>query len=137
MVKVREGIALLSDGSIDVQKWLQHLGHRGYLQNMEKVRSACGLAQLAGQDHVTEAGISCLQQGLAMADVLADLEVGQDTLAAAILFESVHYAELSVEDIEEQLGKDVARLVRGVDRMNALSSFQALTEKSSQNKTIR
>lgn len=134
MVKVREGIALLSDGSIDVQKWLQNLGNRGYFQNMEKVRSACGLTQLAGQDHVTEAGISCLQQGLAMADVLADLEVGQDTLAAAILFESVHYAELSVDDIEEQLGKEVARLVCGVDRMNALSSFQVLTEKSSQNK---
>lgn len=134
MVKVREGIALLPDGSIDIQKWLQYIGNRGYFQNMDKVRGACGLAQLAGHEHVTEAGISCLQQGLAMADVLTDLEVGQDTLAAAILFESVHYAELSVEDIEEQLGKDVARLVFGVARMNALSNFQAVTEKSSQNK---
>ncbi len=134
MVKVREGMALLSDGNIDVQKWLQNLGNRGYFQNMEKVRNACGLAQLAGHEHVTEAGISCLQQGLAMADVLADLEVGQDTLAAAILFESVHYAELSVDDIEEQVGQEVARLVCGVDRMNALSSFQSMTKKSSQSK---
>lgn len=134
MVKVREGIALLPDGSIDVQKWLQHIGNRGYFQAMDKIRSACGLTQLAGHEHVTETGVSCLQQGLAMADVLADLEVGQDTLAAAILFESVHYAELSVEDIEEQLGKDVARLVCGVDRMNALSSVQSMTGKSSQNK---
>ena len=134
MVKVREGIALLPDGSIDVQKWLQHLGNRGYFQTMDKVRSACGLTQLAGYDYVTETGASCLQQGLAMADVLADLEVGQDTLAAAILFESVHYAELSLDDIEEQLGQDVARLVCGVDRMNALSSVQAMTGKSSQNK---
>lgn len=134
MVKVREGIALLPDGSIDIQKWLQYIGNRGYFQNMEKIRGACGLTQLAGHDYVTEAGISCLQQGLAMADVLADLEVGQDTLAAAILFESFHYAELSVDDIEEQLGKEIARLVCGVDRMNALSSVRATAGKFSQNK---
>ncbi|MCH9757196.1 MAG: GTP diphosphokinase [Gammaproteobacteria bacterium] len=134
MVKVKEGVALLPDGSIDVARWLQQLGNRGYFQNMEHVRSACGLTQVAGHDQVTEAGISCLQQGLAMADVLADLEVGQDTLAAAILFESVHYAELSLDDIEEQLGKQVARLVRGVDRMNAISNIQGLTDKFPQNK---
>ena len=134
MVKVKEGVALLPDGSIDVGQWLQQLGNRGYFQNMAHVRSACGLTQLAGHEQVTEAGISCLQQGLAMADVLADLEVGQDTLAAAILFESVHYAELLVDDIEEQVGKPVARLVRGVDRMNAISNIEGLTGKFSQNK---
>ncbi len=134
MVKVKEGVALLPDGSIDVTRWLQQLGNRGYFQNMAHVRSACGLTQIAGHDQVTEAGISCLQQGLAMADVLADLEVGQDTLAAAILFESVHYAELSLDDIEEQLGPQVARLVRGVDRMHAISNMQTLKNKVSQNK---
>ncbi len=134
MVKVKEGVALLPDGSIDVARWLQQLGNRGYFENMANVRSACGLAQLAGHEQVTEAGISCLQQGLAMADVLADLEVSQDTLAAAILFESVHYAELSLDDIEEQLGPQVARLVRGVDRMNAISNVQSLLDKFPQNK---
>ncbi len=134
MVKVKEGVALLPDGSIDVTKWLQQLGNRGYFQDMAHVRSACGLAQLAGHDQVTEAGISCLQQGLAMADVLADLGVGQDTLAAAILFESVHYAELSLDDIEEQLGPQVARLVRGVDKMHAISNMQTLKNKPTQNK---
>ncbi|MDF1677269.1 MAG: GTP diphosphokinase [Legionellaceae bacterium] len=134
MVKVKEGVALLPDGSIDVARWLQQLGNRGYFENMANVRSACGLAQLAGHEEVTEAGISCLQQGLAMADVLADLEVGQDTLAAAILFESVHYAELSLDDVEEQLGTQVARLVRGVDRMNAISNVQSLLDRFPQNR---
>ncbi len=134
MVKVKEGVALLPDGSIDVARWLQQLGNRGYFQNMAHVRTACGLTQLAGYEQVTEAGISCLQQGLAMADVLADLEVGQDTLAAAILFESVHYAELSLDDIEEQLGTQVARLVQGVDRMSAISNLQGPGNTFPQNK---
>ncbi len=123
MVKVKEGMPLLPDGTIDVALWLQQLSGKGYFQDMEKVKNACMLSQIAGQDHPTETGESCLQQGLAMADVLADLEVDQDTLAAAIIFESVHYAELSLDDVEEQLGLAVARLVKGVKKMSAISSL--------------
>ena len=124
MVKVKEGVALLADGSIDVMQWLHQVSSKGYFQDMEKIRNACALSQVAGQDHATETGESCLQQGLAMADVLADLEVDQDTLAAAIIFESVHYAELSLDDVEEQLGVPIARLVKGVKKMSAISNFQ-------------
>ncbi len=85
MVKVKEGMPLLPDGTIDVALWLQQLSSKGYFKDMEKVKNACMLSQIAGQDHPTETGESCLQQGLAMADVLADLEVDQDTLAAAII----------------------------------------------------
>lgn len=126
MVKVKEGTPLLPDGSIDVEQWLHQVGSKGYFQDLDMIRSACTLSQLAGQDHATETGESCLQQGLAMADVLADLEVDQETLAAAIIFESVHYAELSLEDVEEQLGANIARLVRGIKKMGAMSNFQAL-----------
>jgi GTP pyrophosphokinase len=92
------------------------------------------LSQLAGNDHATETGQSCLQQGLAMADLLADLEVDQDTLTAAIIFENVHYADLTIEDVEEQLGPNIARLVTGIEKMSAMHTFQALN-KYPQNKT--
>lgn len=128
MVKVKEGTPLLPDGSIDVEQWLSQLGSKGYFQDLALIRNACTLSQLAGQDHATETGESCLQQGLAMADVLADLEVDQETLAAAIIFESVHYAELSIEDVEEQLGSAIARLVKGIEKMNAISNLQALSK---------
>ncbi len=127
MVKVKEGTPLLSDGSIDVQQWLEHVGSKGYFQDLGLIRNACKLSQLAGQDHATETGQSCLQQGLSMADLLADMEVDQETLAAAIIFESVHYAELSLEDVEEQLGSPIARLVKGVEKMSAMHNLQAFS----------
>ncbi len=133
MVKVKEGTPLLADGSIDVEQWLHQVGSKGYFQDLDLIRNACTLSQLAGQDHATETGESCLQQGLAMADVLADLEVDQETLAAAIIFESVHYAELSLDDVEEQLGGNIARLVSGIKKMGAISNFQAV-DKYPQNK---
>ena len=133
MVKVKQGAAQLADGSIDVMAWLDHVSRKGYVQNMDKIIAACALSQLSGQDHTTETGESCLQQGLAMADVLADLEVDEDTLAAAIIVESVQYAELSLDVVEEQLSMPIARLVKGVKKMSAISNFQ-LPDKYQQNK---
>lgn len=133
MVKVKDDTPLLPDGSIDVEQWLHQIGSKGYFQDLEMIRNACSLSQIAGHDHATETGASCLQQGLAMADVLADLEVDQETLAAAIIFESVHCAELSIDDVEEQLGTNISRLVNGVKKMSVLSNWQSL-DKYPQNK---
>lgn len=126
MVKVKEGMPLQADGSIDVEQWLYMLGSKGYFQDLDVIRHACTLSQLAGQEHAIETGESCLQQGLAIADVLADLEVDHETLVAAIIFVSVHYAELSLEVVEEQLGSSVARLVSGVEKLSAMSEFGPL-----------
>lgn len=128
MVKVKESVPPLSDGQIDIEQWIHHLSSKGYLEDLDLIRHACTLSQLAGHDQATETGASCLQQGLAMADILADLEVDQETLAAAIIFESVHYAELSIEDVEEQLSANIARLVKGIEKMNAMEGFDSLSK---------
>ncbi|CEG56822.1 GTP diphosphokinase [Legionella fallonii] len=128
MVRVKDTIPLSSDGSIDVGMWLHQLGSKGYLENLELIRNTCTLSQLAGLEHATETGQTCLQQGLAMADLLADLEVDQETLAAAIIFENVHYAGLSIDDVEEQLGHNIAKLVKGIEKMSAMNNFQVLNK---------
>ena len=128
MVRVKDTTPLSSDGSIDVEMWLHQLSSKGYLENLELIRNACTLSQLAGQDHATETGQTCLQQGLSMADLLADLEVDQETIAAAIIFENVHYAGLSIDDVEEQLGHNIAKLVKGIEKMSAMNNFQVLNK---------
>lgn len=134
MVKVKEDPPEIGpDGSIDIPKWMHRLGSKGYFQDLGLIQSACVLSQLACGDHATETGVSCLQQGLSMADILADLEVDQVTLAAAIIFVSVHYAELSIDDVEEQLGPNVAKIVIGVEKMSAIHNLHSLN-KYQQNK---
>ncbi|MFC3907685.1 GTP diphosphokinase [Legionella dresdenensis] len=128
MVKVKEDTLWSVDGHIDVEQWLHQLASKGYFQDLTVIRNACNLCQLACHEHATEIGVSCLQQGLAMADLLADLEVDKDTLAAAILFVSVHYAELSLDDVEEQIGPEIAKLVRGIEKMSAIHNLQALNK---------
>ncbi len=127
MVKVKENTPWAhADGTIDVEQWLQQLGEKGYFQDLNLIRNACNLSQLSCADHATETGVSCLQQGLATADILADLEVDHTTLAAAIVHVSVLYADLSLEDIEEQLGAPVAKLVIGLERMNAINTINSV-----------
>lgn len=137
MVKVKENMPLNADGSIDVEQWLDAVGSKGYFQDLDLLRNACTLSHLAGYDRATDTGESCLQQGLAMADVLADLEVDQETLAAAIIYVSVHYAELSVDDVAEQLGSSVARLVDGTEKMSAISIFNKPPDKKHQIDNMR
>lgn len=120
MVKIKEQTHRLPDGSIDLESWLQHLASKPHYADNRLIHNACILSQLAGCDHVTESGESCLQQGLAVAEILADLDLPPTALAAAIVYESFQYAELTIDDITEQLGSDVSKLVLGVERMNAI-----------------
>lgn len=120
MVKTREKSHLEEDGSVKLELWLEHLSSKLPETNLQIIRNACQLSQLAGGDKPTETGESCLQQGLAIADILADLDLDPITIAAAIVYESVQYSDLSLEDIREHLNDKVAKLVDGVQRMNSI-----------------
>lgn len=130
MVKVKDNplIVISPDGSIDVESWLYHLGSKGYFQDLELIRNACTLSQLVCDDHATEIGVSCLQQGLDMADILSDLGVDQETLAASIIYVSVHYSELSLDDVSEQLDVNIAKLVHGIEKMSAIQILGSMAK---------
>ncbi len=128
MVKVKEEHYHLADGSIDVHAWLLEVDRAHHYLDHQIIYNACFLSQLSGVDKPTESGESCLQQGLAMAEILIDLEVDAETLAAAIIYDSVQYAELTIEDVKEHLGERVAKLVKGVERMNAIGAMQSLNQ---------
>lgn len=120
MVRVKDQNHIQDDGTINLPEWLDHLSQKEIYTDNSLIRNACILNQLASADQATESGQSCLQQGLAIAEILADLDLDPPTLAAAIISESYTYADLSLEDIEEQLGEEVAKLVAGVERMAAI-----------------
>ena len=123
MVKVNDGIPMHSDGSFDVESWIEKISEKGHFQDLNLLRAACDLGHLAGQDHAIETGESCFQHGLAMANVLVALEVDQETLAAAVLYSSAHDAELAIDDIAEHLNPDIAHLISGVGKMSSLSQM--------------
>ena len=136
MVKVKDEPHIREDGSIDLDVWLKHLESEHHYKSTRLIHSALVLSQLAGDDHTTDTGESCLQKGLATAELLVDLELDEETISAAIIQDAVQFGELNVDDIEEQLGPEVAKLVSGVERMSELSTIRGFNPATAKPNTV-
>ncbi|KPJ67253.1 MAG: hypothetical protein AMJ43_05125 [Coxiella sp. DG_40] len=84
---------------------------------------AANLADLAGPDQLNIYGDSCYNQGLSIAEILNALQVDNFTIAAAIIYSVIQYVDLGLEDIEEQLGDKVSRLVQLTTQLSGISEL--------------
>lgn len=138
MVKIKESSHINPDGSINLEAWLQHAAHERPAQEISLIRHACILSQITGENKPAPTGVSCLQQGLTMAEILLDLQLDKETIAAALVYSNAHYAELSLEDIKDHLGEIVCNLVQGTIQMDAIHKLPNLTSQApSQVENIR
>ena len=82
--------------------------------------NACHLVMATGETASSPYTASMLQQGLAMADELLELNCDTATLAAAITFPAIYYQHPDTELVEKYLPAEVHNLVRGVKKMDAV-----------------
>jgi GTP pyrophosphokinase len=77
----------------------------------------------------------------AVADILNDLHLDYETLAAAMLHDVVEDTEVTLDDIRENFGPAIARMVDGVTKMDRIGEFQqeaaAGTEDQEQSENLR
>ncbi len=137
MVRISDSNYIQDDGSIDVNHWLHHFYQLHDEQRYPLVREACFLSQLAGEQQPTFTGQSCLQQGLHMAEILAHLQQDQECLAAALIYDSVYYGDLSMDTVREQLGHAVEKILHGVQKMDASNLLHHTSYNPSQAENIR
>lgn len=128
MVKVREDHPIAEDGNIDIHAWIQRLGGAAErsVESATQLRRACELSAEADRvpasvDYGWGEYSGCLTIGLDMAELLADLQLDQDTLVAAILYRAVREDKLRLAEVEKHFGETVAKLIKGVLRMAAIS----------------
>src|SRR3989440_2522083 len=72
-----------------------------------------GQHRLSGEDYVNHP--------LEVAAILADLELDAETIAAALLHDTVEDTNLTADEIETEFGAEVARLVEGVTKLGRIS----------------
>ncbi|MES2919603.1 MAG: GTP diphosphokinase [Pseudomonadota bacterium] len=126
MVKVREDYPCSPDGQVDLDAWLVRLQSRVELHDVNEIKRACNFADHLDREagdatHAWSARTSSFLTGLAMADILADLKLDQESLIAAVLYRSVREGKVSQAVIEKEFGHDIAHLIDGVLRMAAIS----------------
>ena len=72
-----------------------------------------GQHRLSGEDYVNHP--------LEVAAILADLELDAETIAAALLHDTVEDTNLTAEEVQREFGPEVARLVDGVTKLGRIS----------------
>ncbi|PTQ89546.1 GTP diphosphokinase [Agitococcus lubricus] len=125
MVKVREDYPLQADGQVDLERWLNRIAVRVDLHSPDVLKKACLFAKEADEtydrEHSWSMRTSSFLTGLAMADILADLKLDQESLVAAVLYRAVREEKTSLEIISKVFGQDIAHLIDGVLRMATIS----------------
>src|SRR5947207_8829089 len=90
-------------------------------QDVEVLSRAYDAAASAHHDQNRLSGEKFIEHPLSVAGILADLQLDRDTLAAAILHDTVEDTHLTVSDLEQSFGPTVGKLVAGVTKLEKIS----------------
>jgi guanosine-3',5'-bis(diphosphate) 3'-pyrophosphohydrolase len=70
-------------------------------------------------------GEKYIQHPLNVADILVDLRLDAETLATAILHDVVEDTHVTLADLQKEFGKEIAKLVAGVTKLDKISMYSA------------
>lgn len=133
-----EGKALVEQSTFNKGKALAEFMEyiHTYLTDDEcnQVLKAFELADKAHEGQLRASGEPYIMHPLAVADILAHLQIDHITLMAALMHDVVEDTSYSKEDLEEMFGSEVAFLVDGVTKLN---QFQYETKEDRQMENYR
>ncbi len=110
--------------------------------DITKVRRAYEFANDQHSEVVRKSGEPYISHPIAVAIILAEMQLDPDALAAALLHDVIEDTETTFEDIESVFGETVAKLVDGVSKLGQIKwtpeqSEQASREKERQAESLR
>ena len=133
-----EGKALVEQGTFNKKKALAEFMEyiHTYLTDDEcnQVLKAFELADKAHEGQLRASGEPYIMHPLAVAEILAHLQIDHITLMAALMHDVVEDTSYSKEDLEKMFGSEVAFLVDGVTKLN---QFQYETKEDRQMENYR
>jgi len=121
MVQVRALQPINTDGSINLEGWLDHVLGMDPALDRDALKQACEFARTAEQQanaaqNLWSEGTSSYQTGLEIAEILADLKLDQDSLVAAVIYRGVREGKIQLADVHQQFGPVVAKLIDGAKK---------------------
>ena len=127
MVQVRAHQPINTDGSINLEAWLDHTVSVDMALDREALKEACEFAREAELQHIAAKGLSAedvssFSTGLEIAEILADLKLDQDSLVAAVLYRGVREGQIQLPAVSQRFGPVVTKLIDGVLRMAAITA---------------
>jgi GTP pyrophosphokinase len=119
---------LLSQDSVDIERWLLALNDVFAPTEVELIRKACEFVAPLYHDEVDVTGASLLQHALGSASILIGLHMDHETIAATALHAVPKQLPNWREVLTASFGANVTRLVAGISDMERLRHFSEIRE---------
>jgi GTP diphosphokinase / guanosine-3',5'-bis(diphosphate) 3'-diphosphatase len=84
---------------------------------LEQIQRVVAYAIQAHGDQLRASGESFMVHPLAVAGILAELQMDTPTIVAGVLHDVVEDTDIPIEEVREEFGDEVARLVEGVSKL--------------------
>jgi len=98
----------------------------------ELIERAYGLAVVAHSHQKRASGEPYIQHSLAVAQIMADLRLDSATIAASLLHDVAEDSIISVEDLRQDFGDEVARLVDGATKLGQIDKLSQMSRRDLQ-----
>lgn len=125
MVKIRKSHLQDQSSPEVIDDWLDRLPLEFSKEELALIKAACLLSQDAAEMPVKNTKIWTYGKnshiaGLEIAEILAELHLGPDSIIAGILYRAAREEKIDPASLEEQFGAKVVKLLNGVLRMSAI-----------------
>jgi GTP pyrophosphokinase len=110
--------------ALDFGNWLETIVPGRTMSEIKFIRRACNVAKKAHEGQMRASGEPYFLHSLAVANILADLRLDYETIAAALLHDVPEDTDVTLEEIEAEFGETVAKLVDGVTKMDYIDQWR-------------
>jgi GTP pyrophosphokinase len=128
MVAVKSEIT--TEDALEFDSWLQSISGGRNAAELDFICRACELAQQAHNGQYRASGEPFFQHSLSVANILAELRMDHETLAAAVLHDVLEDTPITYQDLADEFGENVAQLVDGVTKMGQIQEYRGQSKKS-------
>jgi len=111
---------------------LQQMSETLSQNDRELIERAYGLAVVAHSHQKRASGEPYIQHSLAVAHIMADLRLDSATIAASLLHDVAEDSIISVEDLRQDFGDEVARLVDGATKLGQIDKLSQMSRRDLQ-----
>jgi GTP diphosphokinase / guanosine-3',5'-bis(diphosphate) 3'-diphosphatase len=100
--------------------------------DLKQLQRAYALAEASHEGQKRLSGEDFVEHPLAVAGILADLRLDTTSLVAALLHDTVEDTDVSLDQLEEEFGPEVTRIVDGLTKLDALT-FHSREQEQAEN----
>jgi len=118
----------------EIEPLLRRLKHRNPKSDLATVRRAWEVARAKHDGQLRSSGEPFISHPLNVANIVADLGMDATSVVAALLHDTVEDTSMTLEEVEELFGDEIARITDGLTKLERMG-FE--TREAAQAETIR